>query len=844
MPGFGLKSRIKKWTNFDPKIVGILVDKCRRETKFGRFANFCLKLLYIAVVKLKRLRSILEGQRRLNAPPREKFPVQGDLYSKSIIPLQLQRILIVAELSIPQCTRYRVNQKKAAFEALGYDVIVESFTNHKECMGQLPFCTAVLFYRTPYWSTVKDLIDECRRQSIRTIYDIDDLVFDLDEYAQHPVFKDMPKADIDSFLDGAKSYRDCLAATDCAIASTTTLADYMRRYCNGKVYVVENALDEISLAVAGRVRMLPRLSNADKILIGYGSGTKSHDHDFALVSGVLADLMRSDPRIHLAIHGYLNLGPEFHGLEARIQRVPFLEVSEYLLAVSQFDINLAPLASGVFNDAKSNIKLIEAASLGVPSVISPRKSFLDFVRDGETALVADTAEDWNKALSKLINDRALRQLIGTAAETATRGYYSPEKTRDRLAIIIKDTEESSLRPNSRERRRILLVNCLFAPASFGGATLVVEALAENLSKEADVAVFTLNQFPQLEEYGMVRYVAKGAQVFSVRFGVERFEKNNWDDVQMANAFSQALLAFKPDVVHFHAIQGIGSDVVKKAKDFGSRVVITMHDAWWVCERQFMLTPAGSWCGQKSVDIRSCVTTCGLSSADAFKRYFTLRSAVSFADVILAPSRWHADTMSSSLGREVLVNKNGVIKPNKNSLKRSQDELVFAFLGGGHATHKGYFVLKEIFERISRADYRLVLVDIHRKLGLSTIKPKTWKIKGRLEIVDPFDGSNIDDFFAGIDVLLCPTLVPESFGLVTREASLRKVWVIAMDAGGLAEDLIDGVNGTVVKMGDVKAFEQAIMRAFAEKERRQQLQPPAGIVGFDDQARDLISNYYH
>jgi hypothetical protein len=53
-----------------------------------------------------------------------------------------------------------VNQKKAAFEALGYDVIVESFTNHKECMGQLPFCTAVLFYRTPYWPTVKDLIDE------------------------------------------------------------------------------------------------------------------------------------------------------------------------------------------------------------------------------------------------------------------------------------------------------------------------------------------------------------------------------------------------------------------------------------------------------------------------------------------------------------------------------------------------------------------------------------------------------------------------------------------------------------------------------------------------------------
>jgi glycosyltransferase involved in cell wall biosynthesis len=843
MPGFGLKSRIKKWTNFDPKIVGILLDKCRRETAFGRVANLCLKILYLIAVRLKGIRSYLERLKGGSSPAEKAFPLGGDFYTQQILPLKLPKILIVAELSIPQCTRYRIDQKKVAFEALGYEVIVLSFTEHRKCLGQIPFCTAVLFYRTPYWATVKNLIDECRRQSIKTIYDIDDLVFDLNEYAQHPVFKDMPKADVDSFLDGAKSYRDCLAATDSAIASTKTLADYMRKYCKGNVYVVENALDVISLEVADRVRMLPRLGSADKILIGYGSGTKSHDHDFALVSGILAELMRSDSRIHLAIHGYLNLGQEFNGLESRIQKVPFLAVNEYLLAVSQFDVNLAPLAAGAFNDAKSNIKLIEAAALGVPSIISPRKSFLDFVRDGETALVADTAEDWKKALSKLINDKDLRKAVGLSVEKETKAYYSPDKTKERLASIMKDIEVGSPLPIASERRRILLVNCLFAPASFGGATLVVEGLAENLSKEADVAVFTLNQFSQLEEYGMVRYVAKGAQVFSVRFGVERFEKNNWDDVQMADAFSQALLAFKPDVVHFHAIQGIGSDVIKKAKDYSAKVVITMHDAWWVCERQFMLTPAGSWCGQKSIDIRSCVTTCALNSAGAFKRYFNLRSAASSADVILAPSRWHAEIMSSSLGREVRVNKNGVIKPLKEPLNRPHGELVFAFLGGANAAHKGYFVVKEIFERMSRADYRLILVDIHRKLGLSSVKEKSWKINGKLEICDPFDSSSMDQFFSGIDVLLCPTLVPESFGLVTREAVLRKVWVIAMDSGGLAEDLEDGVNSTVVKMGDVKGFEEAIYKAFSQKVHREGLSAPKNILGYDDQARELLNNYY-
>ena len=90
--------------------------------------------------------------------------------------------LIIAELSIPQCTRYRVEQKAEAFRSLGYEVHIASFTDMESCWRQLPFATLVIFYRTPFWRTVQRLIKECKRLNIATFYDIDDLVFDVEPF--------------------------------------------------------------------------------------------------------------------------------------------------------------------------------------------------------------------------------------------------------------------------------------------------------------------------------------------------------------------------------------------------------------------------------------------------------------------------------------------------------------------------------------------------------------------------------------------------------------------------------------------------------------------------------------
>jgi glycosyltransferase involved in cell wall biosynthesis len=72
------------------------------------------------------------------------------------------------------------------------------------------------------------------------------------------------------------------------------------------------------------------------------------------------------------------------------------------------------------------------------------------------------------------------------------------------------------------------------------------------------------------------------------------------------------------------------------------------------------------------------------------------------------------------------------------------------------------------------------------------------------------------------VLIAPSIWPESFGLVTREALAAGLWVIASQAGALAEPIEHDVNGFVVKPGSVEELRAALTKT--SHSRRQIRQP--------------------
>ena len=80
---------------------------------------------------------------------------------------------------------------------------------------------------------------------------------------------------------------------------------------------------------------------------------------------------------------------------------------------------------------------------------------------------------------------------------------------------------------------------------------------------------------------------------------------------------------------------------------------------------------------------------------------------------------------------------------------------------------------------------------------------------------PFAPDRLDEVLAEADVLLVPSVMRESFSIVTREALQRGLPVLCTDSLGPEEVVVDGVNGMVVPSADPRALATAMRRIVEE-----------------------------
>lgn len=798
---------------------------CKRLKRIVKFS-----LPYFLVSRVKR--PYVGGGGRIGPLPRElTCPLPAD--SSSVLSA---KVVIIAELSIPQCKYYRVDQKVRMLERLGARTQVVSWMEAAKARHMLQTATLVIFYRVPYTEEVQKFYEEAHRLGIRIGFDIDDLVFDVEEYRKNPNLQRLPSAVRDNLLAGAELYKQALAAADFSIASTPKLQSFMKKYCEGPSYVIPNAVREHP--EGDRVRY--SLGLGGEVVIGYGSGTDTHDDDFAVCASAVAKVMSRCPNVLLVIHGSLRLPQEFDAYSCRIRRVPFVPFDDYADAVARFDVNLAPLVPNVFNDCKSNIKFLEAAMNSVPSVASPRAEFASIIRDGENGFLAGNEDEWVDRLSRLVESSELRSRLGRAARESALDRVGENGVADSAVARMLRAEMKRLVDSGR--KRILEVNVLYAPVSFGGATVQTENLVGECSKRADVAVFCATLDVRFFPGCLTRYEHRGVPCFMCEVRVPDDPDRNYEMPEVDQPFEDVLRAFRPDIVHFNSIQFLGVGMCRACRKRGIPYVVTAHDAWWLCPRQFMLDGNGKFCGQdkNGIDLYRCAQC--VTSRDLFERWRLLTDALKGAKCVLTPSDYQRDLyVKSGLPPElVLTNRNGIVVPADVPPHTVHPKLTFAYLGG-KCDHKGYYWLQRIVRRL-HGDFRLKLVDINMKFGQRTIHAVEWHGTD-VECCKPFDSNDIDEFYCGIDVLLFPSCCKESFGLTVRDALARNIWVIATDAGGdIGRDLKSGENGDLVAMGDEEGFAAAMQRLIDEPRRLEGFVNPyrMRITTVEQQTEELLN----
>ena len=296
---------------------------------------------------------------------------------------------------------------------------------------------------------------------------------------------------------------------------------------------------------------------------------------------------------------------------------------------------------------------------------------------------------------------------------------------------------------------------------------------------------------------------------------------------------------RPDVIHVHSIPNLHPRLLDLFERRAA-VLWSFHDVWPVCFRGTKLLPDGRPC-TAPLGYRCVTGAChrpgsieGLAADVARVLAHPLYLRMYRRTTVATPSRYLRD----------LLLQNGF-----ESHRVRVVPLFSRFAGCAAAPEPGSCSPARVLYvgRLSPEKGSERLLD-----ALSRLKNEPWDaevvgdgplqdrlpahaegagLKDRVRFSGEADGSALEDHYRRASLVVMPSLVPESFGMVGVEAMAFGKPVVAFDAGGIAEWLVDGVNGFVVRHGDVAELadrmgrlirDPAMMARFgAEGRRRQQ-----------------------
>ncbi|MDX1393417.1 MAG: glycosyltransferase [Gemmatimonadota bacterium] len=352
-----------------------------------------------------------------------------------------------------------------------------------------------------------------------------------------------------------------------------------------------------------------------------------------------------------------------------------------------------------------------------------------------------------------------------------------------------------------------MVSHRFPPDAVAGVERYTESLAARLVALGD-SVTALSRRPAPGPVRPVRERHDGG-VDVIRLVGGGVDRDQWLNLagELDAWFAATLDEVRPDVVHVNHLVDLSPGFLTLAREAGAAVVLTAHDFWLPCPRITLQRPDGSLCGGPEGG-RACATHClanGGEAADEAVNRLRLRALyfrrlLDIPDRLLCPSRYVAEWFEGwgiESGRMQPV-ANGIRiperKPPRPRSTVGDGRLTIAILGAV-VRHKGHAT---VVEALARAGVEADLY-VHGPLGdpelVAEIRSAARAIPGvSLHVCGPYEPRDLSLLLEGVDLLVAPSVWPETFCLVIREALVRGIPAITTRLGALPDAIEHGVNG--------------------------------------------------
>lgn len=320
-----------------------------------------------------------------------------------------------------------------------------------------------VIWRAPYNDHIGRVIAISRDQGATVIYDVDDLMFRpelgvariIDAIRVQRLSEDATQA---FFYRISKALHEC----DLVTCPTEELAHQLR-LLGRPAYVLPNGFDAANHAASRRAMRDWNDVKDDVLRIGYASGTRTHQRDFAVAVPALARILRENAHVRLTLFVDSSSGegvvlanefPELTELADRIEWRALVKLADLPKELARFSINIAPLEmNNEFCEAKSELKFFEAALAGVPTVASPTGPFRRAIMHDVTGMLAGSDDTWYAALSDLLGNPEKRARMAQAAYHASLAYFGPEARAEAFSLMLAQWQGGASGAAAFERQR-------------------------------------------------------------------------------------------------------------------------------------------------------------------------------------------------------------------------------------------------------------------------------------------------------------------------------------------------------------------------------------------------------
>ncbi|MFV0250420.1 MAG: glycosyltransferase [Bacilli bacterium] len=320
-------------------------------------------------------------------------------------------ILFINGCMLPHPKRYRVDHQMEQLNSSGYTTNCVDYD--KLTTEMIKYYRGFIFFRCPVTDTVKEFIKIAKERNKTVFFDVDDLVIDTKYTNNIKYLKSISKEEKNLYDDGVNRMKETLELCDYAITTTERLATELGNYTK-EVYINRNVVSEKMVELS--LKALEKIEkDNEKIIIGYLSGSITHNDDFAMILPTITKIMKKYNNVFLKIVGHLDIPEELKDFQDRILCAPFVSWEKLPEIVASLDINLAPLENSIFNEAKSENKWIEAALCKVVTVASDIGAFKHVIRNNENGILCSSEKEWENQLINLIENKEYRSELANTA---------------------------------------------------------------------------------------------------------------------------------------------------------------------------------------------------------------------------------------------------------------------------------------------------------------------------------------------------------------------------------------------------------------------------------------------